>query len=62
MKSRKDEEPDEESVRACFLGLALYLWKYRAVFELLLAIKNQNSKTELRNIIEYVEITVCTNS
>jgi hypothetical protein len=30
-----NEEPDEESVGACFLVLALYLWKYRAVLELL---------------------------
>ena len=31
-----NEEPDKESVGACFLVLALYLWKYRAVLELLL--------------------------
>ena len=31
-----NEEPDEESVGACFLVLTLYLWKYRAVLELLL--------------------------
>ena len=33
-----NEESDEESIGACFLGLALYLWKYRAVLELLLLI------------------------
>ena len=32
-----NEEPNEESVGAYFLVLALYLWKYKAVLELLLA-------------------------
>ena len=31
-----NEESDEKSIGACFLGLALYLWKYRAVLEMLL--------------------------